>query len=820
MAVFSETIMLLIDAKTSGAVQPLNQLETSAKKADTAFDKLAKNVGLSSSTLKAGLVAGATALVGTGLVKFLQDSVEAYGDAAKAAGDLANATGGSVDEVSRLTAALEDAGVSAEQTAVLLTKFTSSLSTTAGKKALQELNVELVKNKDGTIDYAASMVKVVDAIGEIDDAAKRSELLKGLFGQRAVKLFNDLYASGIKLSEAMQLIQKYRVFTAEDVRRAAEYDDAMDSLHASVQGLQFTLGKMLVPAISLGAETLAKLLGVMAEVPPEIYLVVAAAYALNKVLMSTLVQGAFVAVVKGLASIREAMIFYESSLATMTALTIISMESLTAAMLANPVGVVLAAVAAAVGVFMHISGDLDDRAQEIAASFDDLTESGMSATDAIKQLTGEMESQQNILEGWVAGFRKNTGKNLLLELFAPTAAINSLHLFWDAIHDGGDDADFYAEQLQKIVDEQGAMAGVTADATAKQTGLNDAVAEYLNTTAPTAEMMQNLTTAAIDANTATDEQKRVTELATIAQGQYATSIQGTVEWYGRLAGLTPTIEEALNNVQVAAQKAQDTQDNPQTWGDEALIESGKAQQAVWDYVGALAASGLTDDEIIAQLVEIKTAPGASDELKADVDTAIGAIEGKTNEIPVNLKAVLDPESAAQAQTDAATAVSGAEAKVNLQVGNVSEVKGQIHAGLTGEDVTVKMAVGNIPETKSKIHSGLTDEKVTVQLAVGNLAQVKSQIHSYLTSEPVTIRVQADVSRAKSSIASLTKTSAMGGYLSPVPGPTAALTAAPVAITNNYSVNVSGAGAPEVTAHAIDRYFRRAGDRSRVSVVAP
>ena len=82
MANMTDRILVVISASASGAVQELDKVSKSAKDADTHADKLSK-------TMKAGLAAGAAALVGTGLVSFLQNYVSAFADAAKSAGDLA-----------------------------------------------------------------------------------------------------------------------------------------------------------------------------------------------------------------------------------------------------------------------------------------------------------------------------------------------------------------------------------------------------------------------------------------------------------------------------------------------------------------------------------------------------------------------------------------------------------------------------------------------------------------------------------------------------------------------------------------------------------
>jgi hypothetical protein len=269
---FNDKIMVVIDATSNGAVKEMDRLQRSTKEADKGVAALGK-------TLKTGLVAGAAAFAGAGLVSFLNDSVTAYSDAAKKAGELAKATGGTVANVSRMTAALQDNGVSAEQTAALLSKFTA----TVGKNdaLLGKYGVTLKKNADGSADYADAMVQVIDNISKIGDASQRQAALTEVFGKKQAAVFQELAASGVSLSDAMAAVSKYRVFSEDDVARAVAYDDAMDKLGGSVQGLQFALGEALVPALSVTADALAEVVEFMSGIPVEVYAAVGAFVALK-----------------------------------------------------------------------------------------------------------------------------------------------------------------------------------------------------------------------------------------------------------------------------------------------------------------------------------------------------------------------------------------------------------------------------------------------------------------------------------------------------------------------------------------------------------
>jgi hypothetical protein len=97
----------------------------------------------------------------------------------------------------------------------------------------------------------------------------------------------------------MRLVSEYRVFSAEDVGKAKAYDDAMDSLSGSMQGVQFALGEALIPLLSTAAdafsdalEFISPFIEALGDVPGEVYLVVGAVGALNYALRTQLVAGA------------------------------------------------------------------------------------------------------------------------------------------------------------------------------------------------------------------------------------------------------------------------------------------------------------------------------------------------------------------------------------------------------------------------------------------------------------------------------------------------------------------------------------------------
>jgi hypothetical protein len=622
MSTMTDVISVVIKASSAGAVKELDALQREAKKSDTAFDTLGKRIGLTGSTIKAGLAAGAAALAGAGLVSFLGQSAEAFADAAKAADDLAAATGGTVEEVSAMQAALMDAGVSAETSAGLLTKFT----TNAGKnqKAIKDLGVTMTQNADGSTDYASSMVDVLDAINKTGDASKRNQLLVKFFGKAGAQAFQDLANSGVSLSEAMQLVSRYRIFDASDVARAKAYDDAMDGMRGTVQGLQFQLGSVLLPVLSTTLGAFSAVVDVLMDVPAPVYIAVGAFVALSAAMRSVLVGQALSAAAalwQGLA-----VAFVQTGGAAGVAAA--GIRGLGAAMLANPVGLIIAGIAAAVLAFNYAADRSAGTARRLADDLGLIGEEGLAAGESIESAARKVEEASSAVDDMFAS-AKGQG---WLWLAPPVATFKT---FIDTVRDGGQDLAVYEAELQKIVDEQGSYAGKAADSAKQQSDLNDLLASGTATQA-------ELAAAAAEAAAAQAGQNAVAEAAKTWMLEYDTSIQGVIARMKELAGETGGIEEQKNKVQELGKAWLDASDDLGTVGDETVIAKSKFTDSIAGMIEVWQASGLSSLEIQTNLAALRDSlpPG----LAAAFDEAIAGVAGAT--APINVTTTGIPEAEA------------------------------------------------------------------------------------------------------------------------------------------------------------------------------
>lgn len=540
-------ISVVISATTAGAVKELDDLQRSAARSGDAFDSIGSRAGLAGSTIKAGLVAGATALVGTGLVSFLNDSVTKFGDAAKAAGDLADASGGTVEGVSRMQAALADAGVSSETSADLLTKFTTNAG--KSKDTLDDLGVVLKRGKDGSIDYADGMVQAVDAILEIGDASERQQKFVELFGKKGAKAFQDLAASGVDLSDAMEAVSKYRVFNTDDVARAVTYDDAMDKLGASVQGLQFALGRELIPAAAGAADVLSGLVDVVSAVPTEVYLA-AGGFAALKAATSFL-GPAFSSAVSGAATAITGVGAAAETAGGKAALLKTGFGNMVGAI--GPWNIALAGLAAGIAAISVGAENAEGRLQEFVAYLDDSKESLDSTAESMLRTASPWERFWTTLTNNDDALNPGTWTKIFTESLT---ALFSASLT---------DAESYRIALEKTKQELGAAAAGAADYAVQQKELNDMLAEG-------GHSAEELGGAVADAAQAQHDQNLVTETANGLIDAYAASTWDAVDATRSLFDAQHTAEAAQRTLNDAVKTYQELQD-----GDKAKTPEQRAE---------------------------------------------------------------------------------------------------------------------------------------------------------------------------------------------------------------------------------------------------
>lgn len=252
----TEKLQIVLEALGADrVVSNFNQISGASKKlgADTVaaggkLDKLAGGLGITASTLKAGLVSAGAAGVGA-IVTMGVKSVQAFDQATEAALNFQRASGATAQQSSLLVAAMDDVGISAETGAKAMFQLGKRVDTSAD--TLAKFGVVAAKDSNGNVDLAATLMDVADRYTAMQDPAERAAMLNAAFGKSGQALIPILERgrAGIEAlySGARDTGQ---VFSEEELRRGREYREAMDGLGDAMRGMGLELGRTLVPALT------------------------------------------------------------------------------------------------------------------------------------------------------------------------------------------------------------------------------------------------------------------------------------------------------------------------------------------------------------------------------------------------------------------------------------------------------------------------------------------------------------------------------------------------------------------------------------------
>lgn len=203
-----------------------------------------EKVGPSGMVAAAG-VAGFTKFVadGVGKVNELVDEVRSFKDA----------SGASWDTSSRMVAVLDDFGVSAETGAGAMNKLAKSID--AG--ALEQFGLQAVKAKDGSVDMAATLGVVIDALNSTGDQSKKAAMGTALLGKSWLEMAPIINMGSDALNENLAAVKDQQIVNQDLADQQRELSLAMDDLHDSVTNLQMGLAKDFIPQLAEAASNLA-----------------------------------------------------------------------------------------------------------------------------------------------------------------------------------------------------------------------------------------------------------------------------------------------------------------------------------------------------------------------------------------------------------------------------------------------------------------------------------------------------------------------------------------------------------------------------------
>lgn len=331
-------------AELNGAAKAAgDSIEENAEQAKSGAEKLDEFGNRAQAVAdKTKALSAAAAVLGAALLSNAYKSAQAADDL----NTLSKQTGFSVEELQKMQYASDLVDVSMDTMTGSIKKLTSKMS--SGAAVFDELGVSIYDADGNMRDATDVWYDSLEALSKVENETERDALSMELFGKSAMDMAGIVDDGGAALKELGQEAEDAGLILEQDgVDAANEFNDAMDKLKARTQGALLkagaTLAKVLAPALEKIVAAVTKVVSWFANLDGKtqklILVVVGLVAAISPVAAILSKIGAAVNAVK-------------------TAFTLLS----------GPIGIVVAAIAAAVaiGILLYKNWDvIKAKAQEL-----------------------------------------------------------------------------------------------------------------------------------------------------------------------------------------------------------------------------------------------------------------------------------------------------------------------------------------------------------------------------------------------------------------------------------------------------------------------
>jgi hypothetical protein len=207
-------------ANVSDAISGVKQVNSEFKNLAGGANQVVEGVtGLSLGSLSA---AGAVVAVGNEIKKAAQETLE-YSDTVR---DMSQVSGAGAEETSRLIQAMDDMGVE--------TQDLDSLVRGAAQK--------------GIVLTTDSLSKMADEFNGLRSTEEKNDYALDHFGKTGLEVEKVLSQGGQKIRDYSAAVKDDMIMTQEQLKQARELEVALDDLSDTWKGLEYTLGKTVIPA--------------------------------------------------------------------------------------------------------------------------------------------------------------------------------------------------------------------------------------------------------------------------------------------------------------------------------------------------------------------------------------------------------------------------------------------------------------------------------------------------------------------------------------------------------------------------------------------
>jgi hypothetical protein len=247
----SNVIKVVIDVVKDSASTSLASLKTDLANTEGAFGKMKVAGTGAMGAIGPAIASGAAAAAGA-LVAFGVKGVAAFQDTALEAGRFSDVMGGTSEEASRWLAVVKPLGVEMGDLSDVFNNLAGLVDT--NDQALQALGVTIAKDSSGRVNMSETVLNIVEALGKVEDPARRAALMAKFFGEEGSRQLAPLVAQSEKLREKLAAVSEAKVIDAGELKKAEEFRDAMKKLSDQGEDLALTVGESLVPVLTDLAE--------------------------------------------------------------------------------------------------------------------------------------------------------------------------------------------------------------------------------------------------------------------------------------------------------------------------------------------------------------------------------------------------------------------------------------------------------------------------------------------------------------------------------------------------------------------------------------
>jgi len=262
------TFLAIVRGDASQAVTEFNKLGRAVEKSTVGAGKdVSKFKTLTSGAFaqikaNAGLMAAGA---GAAIAGFALKAVNDFSNLGVAVGKFADATGMTTEAASRLIEVAGDINVDVTALEGGINKMNKALGASPAK--FEALGVSVVYANDGAIDMSATFLNAIDVVNGIEDPTRKAATATAIFG-RGWTSMAELIAQGSEtIAKSMDEVDASKVMSADDIKQAREYRDAMKDLSDKFEEFSLVVGKRLVPALTDATEAAEGFLSVLDYIP-------------------------------------------------------------------------------------------------------------------------------------------------------------------------------------------------------------------------------------------------------------------------------------------------------------------------------------------------------------------------------------------------------------------------------------------------------------------------------------------------------------------------------------------------------------------------